>query len=75
MTVHSLDSLWSLPQDILARLELGTALDAKPLTLIDETVALRRCALYRKAFKGIAVSYPAELLEFDALAMWIGASV
>ena len=71
MTAHSLDSLWSLPQDILARLELGARLDAKPLTLIDEIVALRRCALYRKAFKGIAVSYPAELLEFDALATWI----
>jgi diaminopimelate decarboxylase len=71
VTAHSLDSLWSLPQDILARFELGTALDAKPLTLLDETVALRRCALYRKAFKGIAVSYPAELLEFDALATWI----
>ena len=46
-------------------------LDAKPLALIDETVALRRCALYRKGFKGIAVGYPAELLEFDALAAWI----
>jgi diaminopimelate decarboxylase len=71
MTAHSLDNLWSLPQGILARFELGTRLDAKPLALIDEVVALRRCALYRKAFKGIAVSYPAELLKFDALATWI----
>ena len=71
MTAHSLDSLWSLPHDILARFELGTRLDAKPLTVIDEIVALRRCAQYRKAFKDIAVGYPAELLEFDALAAWI----
>ena len=71
MTAHSLDSLWSLPHDILARFELGARLDAKPLALIDEAVALRRCALYRKAFKGIAVSYPATLLELDALAAWI----
>ena len=71
MTAHSLDSLWSLPHGILARFEPGAALDAKPRTLIDETVALRRCALYRKAFKGIAVSYPADLLEYDALATWI----
>ncbi len=71
MTAHSLDSLWSLPQDILARFEHGAPLDAKPIALIDEAVALRRCALYRKAFKGIAVGYPAELLEFDALAAWI----
>jgi len=71
MTAHSLDNLWSLPADILARFEHGAGLDAKPPALVDETVALRRCALYRKAFKGIAVSYPAVLLEFDALAAWI----
>jgi diaminopimelate decarboxylase len=71
MTAHPLDSLRALPQDILARFELGAWLDAKPLTLVDEIVALRRCALYRKAFKGIAVGYPAELLKFDALAVWI----
>lgn len=71
MTAHSLDNLWSRTTDIRARFELGARLDAKPLALIDEIVALRRCALYRKAFKGIAVSYPAALLEFDALAAWI----
>src|SRR5712672_2576748 len=71
MTAHSLDNLWSLPADILARFEHGAGLDAKPPALVDETVALRRCALYRKAFKGIAISYPAELLNFDALATWI----
>ena len=60
MSTHSLENLWSLP-----------SFDAKPRALVDETVTLRRCALYRKAFKGIAVSYPAALLEFDTLAAWI----
>jgi Pyridoxal-dependent decarboxylase, pyridoxal binding domain len=45
--------------------------DAKSLALLDETVTLRRCALFRDAFKGIAVSYPAALLGFDSLAVWI----
>ena len=71
MTAHSLDHQWSLPADILARFETGARLDEQPLALVDETVALRRCALYRNAFKGTAVSYPAELLGFDALAAWI----
>jgi hypothetical protein len=75
VTAHSLDSLWSLPQDILARLGLGTALDAKPPTLIDETVALRRCALYRKAFKGIAASYPADCWNLMHWRRGFGASV
>ena len=44
---------------------------ARPLALVDETVALRRCALYRNAFKGTAVSYPAALLRFNALAAWM----
>ncbi len=71
MTAHSLDNLRSLPEHIRARFENGARLDAKPLALIDETVALRRCALYRNAFKGTAVSYPAALLGSDALAAWI----
>jgi diaminopimelate decarboxylase len=44
---------------------------ARPLALVDETVALRRCALYRNAFKGTAVSYPAALLRFNAVAAWM----
>jgi hypothetical protein len=71
MSAHSLENFWSLPEDILAWFERGAIFDAKPIALVDETVALRRCALYRKAFKGIAVSYPAALLESDALAAWI----
>ena len=71
MSTHSLENLWSLPEDILAWFEHGETVEAKPRALVDETVALRRCALYRKAFKGFAVSYPAALLEYDALAAWI----
>jgi diaminopimelate decarboxylase len=71
VSAHSLENLWSLPEGILGWFERGATFDAKPIALVDETVALRRCALYRKAFKGVAVSYPAALLEFDALAAWI----
>ena len=38
---------------------------------LDGTVALRRCALQCSVFKGSAVSFPAELLRFDAVADWI----
>ena len=56
-----------------------TALDLAPRLLdarwraaqVDETVGLRRCALYRKTFRGAAVSYPAELLRIGAVAAWV----
>ena len=38
---------------------------------VDETVALRRCALYHKTFRGSAASYPAELLRLGAVAAWV----
>ncbi len=38
---------------------------------VNETVTLRRCAQYRKAFRCAAVSYPAEVLGLDAAADWI----
>lgn len=60
MIAHALDEMRSLGRP-----------DAKSLTLVDVTVALRRCALYRNAFKGTAVSYPAAFLGFDALTAWI----
>ena len=75
MTAHSLDHIWSLAGDLRARFEHGARPDAKSLSLVDETVdatvAIRRCALYRNAFKGTAVSYPAAFLGFDALTEWI----
>jgi len=71
MTAHSLDQMWSLSGDILSGFGHGERIDAKPLALVDEAVALRRCALYRDGFKGTAVGYPARLLRFDAVAAWI----
>ncbi|MEV0673378.1 hypothetical protein [Mycobacterium sp. NPDC050441] len=43
----------------------------QPQDLLDDTVALRRCALWRNAFRDFAVSYPAELLGFEAAAGWM----
>ncbi len=40
-------------------------------TRLDEAVALGRCARYRRAFRGAAVSYPAGVLSLDAPAAWI----
>jgi hypothetical protein len=40
-------------------------------TRLDEALALRRCAMYRKVFRGTAVSYPAEVLRYGAVADWI----
>lgn len=71
MSTHSIDQVWSLPKDVLVRFERGAGLRARPLALVDEAVAIRRCALYRSAFRAAAVSYPAALLGFDALTMWI----
>ena len=44
---------------------------AAPDTRLDEAIALRRCAVQRKAFRGTAVSYPAEVLRYGAVAKWI----
>ena len=40
-------------------------------TRLAEAIALRRCAVQRKAFRGTAVSYPAEVLRYGAVAHWI----
>lgn len=47
------------------------SLNTKSIALVDETLALRRCALYRNAFRGTAISHPAALLGFNAVANWI----
>lgn len=39
--------------------------------LVDEAVVLRRCALYRRSFRGIAVSLPAEVLWMEAVTNWV----
>lgn len=38
---------------------------------LNDTVALRRCAQYRKAFRGAAVSYPADILRLGAPTDWV----
>lgn len=38
---------------------------------LDEAIALRRCAMYRTAFRGTAVGYPAEGMRLYALAGWM----
>jgi Pyridoxal-dependent decarboxylase, pyridoxal binding domain len=38
---------------------------------LDEVVALRRCAQYRKAFRWAAVSYPADVARLDAAADFV----
>ena len=63
MITHTIDGMLR-PRVAVMR---HTALD----TRLDEAIALRRCALYRKAFRGMGVSYPADVLRFESLASWI----
>lgn len=44
---------------------------SRAVALVDETVALRRCALWRNAFKRTAVSFPFALLGSQPLADWL----
>lgn len=74
MTASSRDDVWSLPARVAAQFEPG--LRAVPDArwrdaLVDETVTLRRCAQYRKAFRGSATSYPVDALRLAAVADWI----
>lgn len=43
----------------------------QPRVVLDETSVLSRCALWRSAFKGFSVSYPAELLNSEPAAAWM----
>jgi pyridoxal-dependent decarboxylase-like protein len=71
VTAQFVDGVWSLPTNIFARLERGFSHESKTPAVVAETVALRRCAMYRSGFKGTAVSFPAELMRFDAVAAWL----
>jgi len=45
---------------------------ATPIDLrLEVAVVLRRCAMYRNAFRGTAVGFPADALRLDAVAAWI----
>ncbi|MGV0596094.1 hypothetical protein [Mycolicibacterium porcinum] len=50
---------------------MTTSYVERPRALLDEAVVLRRCAVWRSAFKGFSVSYPAELLSFEPAAEWM----
>src|SRR5262245_65378792 len=34
-------------------------------------MAVRKCAMYRTAFRGITIGYPAEAMRLDAIAGWM----
>lgn len=46
-------------------------LRVQPVDVIDETVLLRRCAMYRKAFRDSVLSFPAGVLRSGAVTEWI----
>ena len=38
---------------------------------LEEAIALRRCAMYRNAFRGTAIAYPAKAMRLEAIAGWM----
>lgn len=63
MTLRSLEGVADHAVDIGARLATDVQLD--------EAIALRRCAMYRNAFRGTTIGYPAEAMRLDAIAGWM----
>ncbi|PXX08732.1 hypothetical protein [Mycolicibacterium moriokaense] len=63
MIFHPLEAIADRRVDIGSRL----ATDVR----LDEAIALRRCAMYRNAFRGTAIGYPAEAIRLDAIAGWM----
>src|SRR5262245_2845231 len=63
MTVHWIEGVADRSVDTGARL----ATDVR----LDEAIALRRCAVYRTAFRGAAIGYPAEAMRLEAIAGWM----
>jgi diaminopimelate decarboxylase len=63
MILHPFDAIADRRVDIGSRL----ATDVR----LDEAIALRRCAMYRKAFRGTAIGYPAAAIRLDAIAGWM----
>jgi hypothetical protein len=63
MILHPLDAIADRRVDSGSRL----ATDVR----LDEAIALRRCAMYRKAFRGMVIGYPAAAIRFDAMAGWL----
>jgi diaminopimelate decarboxylase len=63
MILHPLEAIADRRVDIGSRL----ATDIR----LDEAIALRRCAMYRKVFRGTAIGYPAAAIRLDAIAGWM----
>ena len=63
MTVHWIEGVADHSVDTGAHL----ATDVR----LDEAVALRRCAMYRTAFRGAAIGYPAQAMRLEAIAGWM----
>jgi hypothetical protein len=63
MIVRPLEGIADHSVDVGARLVTDVRLD--------EAIALRRCAMYRTAFRGAAIGYPAEAVRRDVIAGWM----
>jgi hypothetical protein len=63
MILHPFDAVAGRRVDIGSRL----ATDVR----LDEAIALRRCAMYRKVFRGTAIGYPAAAIQLDAMVGWM----
>jgi hypothetical protein len=74
MTAYPSQGTWSLRPVAAGRCDVGwpSRQDAESLdALVGVTVALRRCAMYRKAFRGAVINFPAGLLSQDSVARWV----
>ena len=72
MTAHHPWSAWPLVATSGARSRVAEVAPAVARLdpRLDITVALRRCATYRKLLRGAAISYPAGVLWMDPVADW-----
>lgn len=73
MTAHHPWRAWPLlaAPAARARLEVVSPALQRQDPRLDITVALRRCATYRKGLKGATISYPAGVLWMDPVANWV----
>lgn len=72
MTRYSSRGVWPTVKDA-TRLDLTSALRGAILrdVLAQEAVAVRRCAMYRRAISVAALNFPAEGLRLEPVAQWI----
>ena len=63
MTVQPIEGIADQSVDLGANLA--------PDVRLDEAIALRRCAMYRNAFRGTAIAYPAKAMRLEAIAGWM----